>query len=318
MNTDNSLALWRLLIGASLRDHCQTALLTVPQTSSYTFDADPTATSADLDALEQGVSLLLSVQFPAAKVMGRDDHVGVEVVSSATNCCGIFNVKEVRVRMDPVVRMCGLPPKGKGGCTNTSHANYPLAFKGERLLIQTPTVSKATTRAFFSLPYLKVEELPPSAVPVLTSLKAPANVWRTFIGDTPTVLQQLRGEGVNLPLQVVASRDSDSTKSQERVEAQALPSLQGKDDERKDDAGFGDDGCDDDKASIVDYLDSDLQDDLIGKSARKLGARMGSGDYNIDTHFESDVLGLADLNLEKNTNSGSVTMIGRRVNRIGK
>jgi hypothetical protein len=89
---------------------------------------------------------------------------------------------------------------------------------------------------------LKVEELPLSAVPVLTSLKAPANVWHTFIGDTPTVLQQLRGERVNLPLQVVASRDSVSTKSQERVEAQALPSLQGKGDEQKDDAGFGDDG----------------------------------------------------------------------------
>jgi hypothetical protein len=115
MNTDNSLALWCLLTDTSLdRDHCQTALLAVPQTSSYTFDADPMATSADLDTLEQGVSFLLSVQFLAAKAMGRDIHVGVEVVSSATNCCGIFNAKEVRVRMDLVVRMCGLPPKGKG------------------------------------------------------------------------------------------------------------------------------------------------------------------------------------------------------------
>jgi hypothetical protein len=190
--------------------------------------------------------------------------------------------------MDPVVRMCGLPPKEKGSCTNTSHANYCLAFKGERLLIQTPTVSKATNWAFFSLPYLKVEELPPSTVPVLTSLKAPANVWHTFTGDTPTVLQQLCREGVNLPLQVVTSRDSVSTKSESKPKPSPadakedsptsynfvndLDSLQGKGDEQKDDAGFGDDGCDDNKTSIVDYLDSDVQDDLIGKSAWKLGA----------------------------------------------
>jgi hypothetical protein len=45
-----------------------------------------------LDALEQGASLLLSVQSPFAKAMGWDVHVGVEVVSLATNCCGIFNV----------------------------------------------------------------------------------------------------------------------------------------------------------------------------------------------------------------------------------
>jgi hypothetical protein len=29
---------------------------------------------------------------------------------------------------------------------------------------------------------------------------------------------------------------------------------------------------------------------LIGKSVWKLGVIMGSGDYNIDTHFESNVL----------------------------
>jgi hypothetical protein len=96
MNLD-SLALWRLLTGSSPdRERCQSALLAIPEASSYTFDADPTATSADLDALEEGASLLLSVQSPAAKAMARNIHVGVEVVSAETNCCGIFNAKEVR------------------------------------------------------------------------------------------------------------------------------------------------------------------------------------------------------------------------------
>jgi hypothetical protein len=94
MNMD-SLALWRLLTGASPdRERCQSALLAIPEASSYTFDADPTATSADLEALEEGASLLLSVQSPAAKAMARNIHVGVEVVSGDLNCCGIFNAKD--------------------------------------------------------------------------------------------------------------------------------------------------------------------------------------------------------------------------------
>ncbi|KAL3787016.1 hypothetical protein HJC23_010633 [Cyclotella cryptica] len=122
MNAD-SLALWRLLTASNLdRYCCQTTLLAIPETSSYTFDS------------------------PAAKAMGRNIHVGVEVVSSEKCCCGIFNAKEVQ-----------------------------LDFKGERLLIQTPTVLKTTKHAFFSLPYLQVETLPGPAIAVMVSLQAPAN-----------------------------------------------------------------------------------------------------------------------------------------------
>jgi hypothetical protein len=109
----DSLAQWRLLTASSPdQERCQSALLSILEASSYNFDADPTATSADLEALEEGASLLLSVQSPAAKAMARNIHVGVEVFSTDLNCCGIFNAKDVRVRIDPVVRMCGLfPPR---------------------------------------------------------------------------------------------------------------------------------------------------------------------------------------------------------------
>ncbi|KAL3795671.1 hypothetical protein HJC23_002078 [Cyclotella cryptica] len=83
----------------------------------------------------------------------------------------------------------------KGGCTNTSHGTYKLDFKGERLLIQTPTVLKATTHAFFSLPYLQVQTLPGLTIAVMISLQAPANVWRTLI----TII---KSEGQNVPLTI--------------------------------------------------------------------------------------------------------------------
>lgn len=143
-----------LQLPASDRARCQSALLGIPETSSYTFDADLTATSADLDALE------LSVQSPSAKAMGKSVHVGVDVVSLDKCCCGIFNAKEVRVRMDPVVRMCGLPPKGKGACTSTTHSSYKLDFKGERLLIKTPTASKATSKLSSLFHILKWKPFP--------------------------------------------------------------------------------------------------------------------------------------------------------------
>lgn len=58
MNAE-SLILWRLLTAAAPdHDQCQAALLNILETLSYTFDADPTAASADLEALEKGASLL--------------------------------------------------------------------------------------------------------------------------------------------------------------------------------------------------------------------------------------------------------------------
>jgi len=84
-----------------------------------------------------------------------------------------------------VLRLCGLPLKGKGGCTNTSHDKNRLAFNGKRLLICTPAVSKATTPAYFSGPYIPVDVFEdPSILDRLCELQATVNVWRTFIEVT--------------------------------------------------------------------------------------------------------------------------------------
>lgn len=189
------LSTWRLLISDAPIVDVQNALLSLPATSSYTFDADPTTTSADLDALESGASLLLNLTSPAAKAMARNVHVGIQVVSTEETCCGIFNAKEVRVRMDPVVRLCGSGVSGKGGCTNTAHRAYKLDFTGSRLLIETPVASRATPPAFFSLPYLRVEDLPRGRViDRVKELKAPVNVWRSFFAGTSIVLPVLMAE----------------------------------------------------------------------------------------------------------------------------
>jgi hypothetical protein len=57
-----------------------------------------------------------------------------------------------------------LPPKGKGGYTNTSHDKNCLSFEGRGVLICTPTVSKATTPDYFSGPYIIVERFPDPSV----------------------------------------------------------------------------------------------------------------------------------------------------------
>eukprot|EP00956_Cyclotella_meneghiniana_P024749 scaffold50118_cov41-Cyclotella_meneghiniana.AAC.3 len=190
MPGNDVLVLWRLLTASSVdKAACQSLLLSIPEASSFSFEADPTATSADLEAYQQGSSMLLAVTSPAAKAMGKNIHVGLVVVSKDSSCCGVFNGKEVSMRVDPVVRMCGLAPSGqKGGCTNTSHISCKLNFEGERLLIQTPAVSKATTRAFFSQPYLVVKDLPKGVnLPVLLDLRAPPNIWRAFISGTHAI-----------------------------------------------------------------------------------------------------------------------------------
>ena len=319
MNMD-SLALWHLLTGASPdRERCQSALLAIPEASSYTFDADPTATSADLEALEEGASLLLSVQSPAAKAMARNIHDGVEVVSGDLNCCGIFNAKDVRVRMDPVVRMCGLPPKGKGGCTNTSHGIYKLDIKGSRLLIRTPTVSKATTKAFFSLPYLEVEDLPSQAVDLLVTLQAPANVWRTFFTDTPGALKELGVTSGCPKLTVRTSLPGPNELANPDVKPSPLtkggsPTSYDLIDDMDSLAGEGGEyketnlEQDDPKSDLLDDVE-DIQDlfnlksdpDLLGDSARALGQKLGD-----KIQLQSDLLGIARLNLGSNPEDPSV------------
>eukprot|EP00956_Cyclotella_meneghiniana_P029272 scaffold70321_cov60-Cyclotella_meneghiniana.AAC.1 len=186
MAGNEALALWRLLLQASPdRDAAQRLLLAIPETTSFSFEADPSTTSADLEAYKEGSSVLLAVTSPAAKAMLKSIHVGLVVVSRDSSCCGVFNGKEVSMRVDPVVRMCGLAPSGqKGGCTNTSHISCKVNFEGERLLIQTPAVSKATTRAFFSQPYITVKDLPKDfGLALLLELRAPPNVWRSFIAS---------------------------------------------------------------------------------------------------------------------------------------
>eukprot|EP00956_Cyclotella_meneghiniana_P016725 scaffold26658_cov106-Cyclotella_meneghiniana.AAC.1 len=196
MAGNDALVLWRLLTAASPdKAAAQNQLLSIPEASSFSFEADPSTTSADLEAYQEGSSMLLAATSPAAKAMGKSIHVGLVVVSRDSSCCGVFNGKEVSMRVDPVVRMCGLAPAGqKGGCTNTSHISCKLNFEGERLLIQTPAVSKATTRAFFSQPYLNVKDLPKGAsLSVLLELKAPPNIWRAFITQTRAIYKTSAG-----------------------------------------------------------------------------------------------------------------------------
>eukprot|EP00956_Cyclotella_meneghiniana_P014270 scaffold21320_cov39-Cyclotella_meneghiniana.AAC.2 len=216
MAGNDVLVLWRLLLQASPdRDAAQRLLLAIPETSSFSFEADPSATSADLEAYKQGSSMLLAVSSPAAKAMGKSIHVGLVVVSKDSSCCGVFNGKEVSMRVDPVVRMCGLPPAGqKGGCTNTSHISCKLDFEGERLLIQTPAVSKATTRAFFSQPYLSVKDLPKGfSLKTPLELGAPPNIWRSFISGANAICK----ESASKPASRTALKVSTSVEDVEDV-----------------------------------------------------------------------------------------------------
>lgn len=188
----NSLELWKLLISTDAsREARQKALSALPPTSSLTFEADPSVTSADVDNLETGKSLLLLASSPVAKTMAGTHHVGVSVVSCEEFCMGVFNWKEVKARRDPVVRACGLPIKGKNACTNGTHRKQGIAFEGRRLLISTPTISKSTTPAFFSAPYLKIESLPMEAVEPLCELNAPISIWRTFFADTQVLVPDI-------------------------------------------------------------------------------------------------------------------------------
>lgn len=298
---DETLATWRLLMApdAELQE-CQMALLRIPGTSTFSFEADPTSTSADLDAVEQGTSLFLDASSPAAKAMTKSIHVGVRVVSKDLSCLGIFNAKEVRVRGDPVVRTCGLPSKGRGACTNTSHAAYKLDFDNPRLLIQTPTVSKSkvTTPAFFSQPYLEVGLLPEGQpFESLIALQAPVGVWRSFFKETPGALRQLlkgpKSEGLKVdtsPLLPTAQdptssdRDllglddrpepptkEDSPSSYELVGMGATEPVIGSQ-VRKTSSAYVDD-----VSSVGSGDSAGSEVDLLGTSTAKLGMAMGAG-----------------------------------------
>ena len=192
--TEDILRTWRALVNpTSSVEDCQAALLQVTGTQSFTFDPDPTATPADVQAVESGGSLLLDSASPAAKAMGKTVHVGVGVVSQDDCCLGIFNAKDARARMDPVVRVCSLPKAGREGCTSTSHVQHKIAFAGKRILIRTPTVSKATVPAYFSLPYLKVESLPPAQkmMDKIAQLQAPVCVWRSFFDGSAAAIAKI-------------------------------------------------------------------------------------------------------------------------------
>ena len=191
---DNILRTWRALVNpdTSIED-CQSALLTVAGTNSFTFEPDASATPADVHGVESGGSLLLDSSSPAAKAMAKTVHVGVGVVSSDDCCLGIFNAKDARARMDPVVRVCSLPKTGKGGCTSTSHIHQKISFEGRRVFISTPTASTATVPGYFSLPYLTVDSLPPAAklLERLLSLKAPVAVWRSFFDGSAKAISKI-------------------------------------------------------------------------------------------------------------------------------
>lgn len=192
--TGDILSTWRALVNpdASIED-CQSALLRVPGTQSFTFEADASATPADVHGVESGGSILLDSASPAAKAMAKTAHVGVGVVSLEDCCLGVFNAKDARARMDPVVRVCSLPRLGKGGCTNTSHTQQKISFQGKRILIKTPIVSRATIPAYFSLPYLKVEALPPVSElnTKLLALQAPVGVWRSFFDGSAGAIAKI-------------------------------------------------------------------------------------------------------------------------------
>jgi len=91
------LELWRLFMNPnSSKEACQRALLAVPAASTMTFEADPTTTPADVEDLESGTPLFLSVKLPLSKAMNGTVHVKVAIVSVDEFCSGIFNAKEVR------------------------------------------------------------------------------------------------------------------------------------------------------------------------------------------------------------------------------
>ena len=211
----STLELWKLLIlGDASPEACQNDLLALLPASSLIFDADPSATSADVDHLEGCKSLLLAALSPVAKAMSGNHHVGVASVSVDELCMGIFNCKEVKARRDPVVRACGLLLKGKGACTNTSHQKQHLSFEGRHVMICTPTVSKSTAPACLSAPYLKLESLPKGSVEALNSLHAPINVRRTVFMNTlvalPSVWKLAHPTGLQKPLAVATEFNLDT------------------------------------------------------------------------------------------------------------
>ena len=192
--TGDILQTWRTLVNpASTIEDCQAALLQIPGTQSFTFEADTTATPADVHGVESGGSILLDSTSPAAKAMAKTVHVGVGVVSMEDCCLGVFNAKDARARMDPVVRVCSLPKSGKGGCTSTSHIHQKITFQGKRVFIRTPTASTATVPAYFSLPYLQVESLPPAKnlMERLIALRAPVAVWRSFMDGSAASIAKI-------------------------------------------------------------------------------------------------------------------------------
>ena len=192
--TEDILKTWRALVNPETSDEaCQAALLQVAGTQSFTFEPDASATPADVQGVEPGGSMLLDAASPAAKAMSKTVHVGVGVVSSEDCCLGIFNAKDARARMDPLVRVCSLPRSGRGACTNTSHLHHKIEFKGKRLLIFTPTASTATVPSYFSLPYLTVESLPPvvKLVDKILALRAPVGVWRSFFDGTQKAVAKI-------------------------------------------------------------------------------------------------------------------------------
>lgn len=165
----------------------------MPVTSLLTIDADPMTTSANVKAVEPGMRLFLHVSLPVGREMSRTVHVWVPIVFVDEICASIFNAKEMHARIDPVVCICGLAPKGKGGCTNTSHRSNHLSFQGKRVLLSTPTVSKATTPAYFSGRNIIVDTFPhPYLLELLTDLQAPINIWRTFMAVTNEHLQAIK------------------------------------------------------------------------------------------------------------------------------
>lgn len=322
----STLATWRILLNAEADPAAaQRALLSLPEKTSFTFDADPTATSADLELLEGG-SLMLAAGSPAAKAMIKNIHVGVKVVSADAVCLGVFNAKEVKVRNDPVVRACALPIEGRGSCTNTSHRSHRLQYTGKRLLIQTPVVSKATTAAFFSMPYLVVESLPDGpAIDRLCQLSAPVSKWRSFFDGTAEMLPTILEAASRAPnLRVVTSQDVPPSKSSEiHVEDVDSPSdlletttrrfvppkkelspmsydmvedAEGTDEFKDAVEATAPDPKVETDVKVMDFLDTTSQTTLIGRAASELGPKIGGADdyYNAEADKLSDeVVGLS-------------------------
>lgn len=314
-----SLSVWRLLLQPDAEPEAiQRALLSIPETTSFTFDADPTATSADLELLEEGTSLMLAAGSPAAKAMVRTVHVRVAEAATDSVCLGVFNAKEVKVRNDPVVRACALSVTGKGSCTNTSHKTHRLRFEGKRILIQTPVVSKATTPAYFSLPYLVSSELPQDLnMERLFKLSAPVGVWRSFFDGTRAVLPSIvsatsgKKTGLKIDTQSAAASpfrggDNKSDDLLSKAIYSSVSALESRPtthipptkeespmsyDMVEDAAGeYKDDEPDDELplstgaplTTVADYLDSDEQTQLLAQAAVELGVKLDPGDVFYD------------------------------------